>query len=145
WLMFLLVKNWLKFNPAKVLAPEKPVSPLTLPGRSPLAPLNAMSPPCNLTEKPEFMVIDTITVLAPTSVIVTPPMGPEMPRLLAVRVNDTELAEADGTTMSSTDRANNTRIGFLKGTGFLPKTSTLDCTCFSAWRGPFRKRESTGG
>src|SRR5437016_2537012 len=53
--MFLGVKNCLKLNPEKVLAPEKAVSPPTFPAVSPEGPLKAMSPPWSLIEKPAFI------------------------------------------------------------------------------------------
>ena len=91
------VKNCLKLNPAKPIIPAVPVTPLTLPAVSPETPLKATSPPGSFSEKPEFIVIVTVTWLAPVSLIATVPTDPEIPRLFEVRSKLTEFAHAEDT------------------------------------------------
>ena len=93
------VPNWLIFCEVLKFLKLKPVFPsalklLTLPAVNPEAPLNAMSPPFNFTEKPAFIVMVTVTVLAPASTMLTVPIVPEIPKLFAVRSK--EVADAAG-------------------------------------------------
>lgn len=77
--------------------PAEPVTPLTLPAVSPETPLKATEPPGSLSEKPGFIVIVTVTWLAPVSLMATVPTDPESPRLFEVRSKLTELAHAEHT------------------------------------------------
>src|ERR1700756_3369788 len=60
-------------------------------------PVKPTSPPSSLMEKPAFIAMLTVTWFVPVSAIVTVPTDPEIPRLLFVRLKETEDAQADGT------------------------------------------------
>ncbi len=95
--MFFPVKNCLKLNPVNPIIPALPVTSLTLAAVSPEIPFKATSPPGSLSEKPGFIVIVTVTWLAPVSLKATVPTDPEIPRLFEVRSKLMESARADET------------------------------------------------
>jgi hypothetical protein len=59
--MFFPAKNCLKLNPVNANMSAEPTTFVALPAVSPETPLNAMSPPGSLSEKPEFIVMVTVT------------------------------------------------------------------------------------
>jgi hypothetical protein len=85
WLMFFPAENCLKLKPLNPVMAAVPATSVALPAVSPDTPLKATSPPGSLSEKPECILMGTVTRSVPVSLTVTVPTEPGKLMLFEVR------------------------------------------------------------